>query len=295
MKQFDISETGKFAAFFKEHGWLHIQNVFSKQEIEDLRAKAYAMQAQNYKGDVLSFEPTSHLVTDDRIINILKIILDTDKPVYFGDSSGYNIGKSGGAGFHKDNPDKTNGQNPDWVGDYSLIRLGIYCQSHVNYSASVSLRDKSQNSVDGETGTPFYVNNNAGDLVIWSLRTSHSGNSLRLKFFPDVFVHPKWYNKLPKFLFKGEEQERIAYFMTYGKNDHHLRRYLSYLLNREYMVSSWKQSKYSPGIIEKVKRKKNIALIDMYEVVKDIDLDKVSKAHKEMPAVMEYFEPRFIE
>lgn len=293
MQTFDINDKAACKNFFNEHGWLHIKNVFTEKEIEKLRESAYAMKAQKFKGDVLSFPQTSSLIYDERIISFVSLLLETDKPVYFGDSSGHNIGNAGAAGFHKDNPDKFNGDNPDWQSDYTIIRMGVYCQSHETYSGSVALRDKSNTTVNCEVGKPFLVNNKAGDLVIWSLRTSHSGNALRAKLFPDLFVHPWWYNKLPGFLFKGQEKERVAYFMTYGKDDKHLRRYLTYLLNRQYMVESWKQNNYSKEILDAVEQKNNLKLLDMYEVVEDVDINTVKKGHTEMKAEMEYFEPKF--
>ena len=293
METLDINDKAGCKAFFKEHGWLHIRNVFSAQEIENLRNAAYSMRDQKFKGDVLSFPQTSNLILDDRIVSLVSLLLETDRPVYFGDSSGYNLGNAGAAGFHKDNPDKFNGDLPDWQSDYSIIRMGIYCQSHETYSGSVALRDKSHTTVNCETGKPFLVNNKAGDLVIWSLRTSHSGNALRPKLFPGFFVHPWWYRKLPKFLFKGQEKERVAYFMTYGKDDVHLRRYLTYLLKRRYMVNSWKQNHYSQEILDKLKQKNNLRLIDMSVVVKDVNINNVKEEHTEMEAKMEYFEPTF--
>ena len=81
--------------------------------------------------------------------------------------------------------------------------------------------------------------------------------------------------------------------MTYAKDDAHLRRYLTYLLNREYMVSSWKQNNYSESVLNNVKQKGNIKLIDMYQVVKDVDIATVKKEHTEMEGNMDYFEPVF--
>lgn len=248
------------------------------------------MREEGYKGDVLAFPETSHLILDDRIVSLASLLLNTDKPVYFGDSSGYNIGKAGAAGFHKDNPDKFDGSLPDWQTEYSILRMGIYCQSHVNYSASLALRDKSHNTVSCDTGKPFFVNNDTGDLLIWSLRTSHSGNSMRFRFAPNLFLHPRWYNKLPGFIFTKEEKERVAYFLTFGKEDKHLGRYLAYMLNRYYMVSSWKQSRYSEEVLAKVRQKNNITVINMHEVVKDVDLSTVKVEHTEMDAGIPLFD-----
>ena len=294
MQTFDKKEFDKFLPFFREHGWLHIKNLFTAEEIENFRKNAYKMKSENYRGDILAFPETSSLIYDERIVNIVKLLLTTDKPVYFGDSSAYNIGNAGASGFHKDNPDKFEKNNPDWQSEYTLLRMGIYCQSHVDYSGSVALRDKSHNTISDQIGEPFLVNNDAGDLVIWSLRTSHSGNSKRFKFAPDFFLHPRFYKRLPAFLYKEQQKERVAYFMTYAKNDLHLRRYLTYLLNRQYMVGSWQKSNYSKEILEGVKKANNIQLVNMYEIVKDVDINTVKKDHTELPASMEYFEPHFL-
>ena len=84
MQIFDINDKTGCKTFFKEHGWLHIENVFSKEEIEKFRESSYLMKQQKYKGDVLAFPATSSLIYDDRIINLVKLLLVTDKPVYFG-------------------------------------------------------------------------------------------------------------------------------------------------------------------------------------------------------------------
>ena len=290
MQTFTINQKEECKAFFNEHGWVHIKNVFTTAQIDSLRENAYKMQDTKYEGDILGFSETTDLLLDDRLVDMASLLLDDEKPLYFGDSSGYNIGNTGAAGFHKDNPDKFDETLPDWQSEYSIIRFGIYCQSHVNYSASLALRDKSQNTVNCEKGDPFFVNNDAGDLLIWSLRTSHSGNSMRLRFAPNLFLHPRWYNKLPNFLFAGIEKERVAYFLSFGKADAHLKRYLTYMLNRQYMVKSWQQSTYSDEILEKVKQKNNITLVNMHDAVKDIDINTVKVSHTEMAADVKLFD-----
>jgi hypothetical protein len=290
MQTFSLEQKQELKDFFNQHGWVHIKNVFSGDEIDRLRKLSYKMREQNYRGDLLAFPETTDLLFDDRIMSVTSLLLETDKPVYFGDSSGYNIGAAGASGFHKDNPDKFNGALPDWKSDYTIIRMGIYCQSHVNYSASLSLRDRSHHTASSEKGKPFFVNNEKGDLLIWSLRTSHSGNSMRLRFAPNLFLHPRWYNKLPNFLFTKQEKERIAYFMTFGKADAHLKRYLTYMFHRKYMIKSWQQSKYSADLIERVKAKNKITLINMHEVFKNTDIDQVEEKDGEMKADVPLFD-----
>ena len=40
----------------------------------------------------------------------------------------------------------------------------------------------------------------SGDLVVWNLRTSHSGNNVRLKFWPSLSLPPRIESRIPLFL-----------------------------------------------------------------------------------------------
>jgi hypothetical protein len=212
---------------------------------------------------------------------VVKSLLGTEHPVYFGDSS-YSIGFEGGTGFHKDNPDKFNGNGPDWKTPYTIIRMGIYTQDHKDYSGCLALRDKSHNSVSITTGKPFLAPTEPGDLVIWTLRTTHSGYGKRLKFASNFFVPLRFYRFIPEFLFKPEEKIRNVLFLTYAKeNDNHLHRYVRYLKNRRYMMEIWQNSVFKPEIIARAKRS-GLEIIDIYPEVRNVDLAKVNVHHVEM-------------
>ena len=83
-------------------GWLLIKNVFNSDEINSFRK--YAIQEKNHKGDLLSSNVLSKLLTDARIIQIFKDCLESDDIYYFGDSS-ISIDSTGN-GFHKDSKDR---------------------------------------------------------------------------------------------------------------------------------------------------------------------------------------------
>src|SRR6185312_9768049 len=105
-------------ATFERDGYLIVKNVFTKDEVEQIRKEAYASAEQDkqknlsfgynpklssatyFRGDVLSKPQLRHVLLDDRIVQIAKIILGGD-PVYFGDSN-YQIG-TGFRGYHRDN------------------------------------------------------------------------------------------------------------------------------------------------------------------------------------------------
>ena len=131
---------------FDTDGYLLVEKVFSPAEIEQFRKLAYEQyeidkskkldfqlpnlptKAKYNKGDLLSKEKLHPILLDDRILTIAKTILGSDDLIYFGDSS-YQIG-TGLRGFHRDNIDRTDLNGPDWQGEYTLIRLGIYLQNH---------------------------------------------------------------------------------------------------------------------------------------------------------------------
>src|ERR1043165_3900363 len=177
---------------FEEDGYLLVQNVFTPSEIEQFRKLAYEQfeidkkkkldvyhpgsKAKYNKGDLLSKEKLHQVLLDDRILEIARTILGTSDILYFGDSS-YQIG-TGMRGFHRDNIDRTDLNGPDWKGEYTLIRLGIYLQDHKNYSGGLKIKVGSHKNPDGKA---IFVGNEVGDVAVWSLKTLHSGNAVRLK------------------------------------------------------------------------------------------------------------------
>ena len=280
MKTFKFSDLSKASKeFFDEHGWLHLKGVFSRNEIDHLREAAKKLEAENYQGDLLSYPGTSSLVYNERLMSVAKLLLDTKKPLYYGDSNVL-IGLKSARGFHKDNADKINGAAPDWQSDYTLLRMGVYTQDHVSHSDCLALRDGSHKTVETEVGKPFCVPTEPGDLIVWNLRTSHSGNSNRLRIMPNFFLHHRWYRFTPEFMFLPAEKERISFFLTYAKErDHHLERYVSYLKTRKYMIDIWRDSHYTKEQLEEAG--KFLEVLDLREKAENIPADQINEFHKE--------------
>ncbi|HET6224943.1 MAG TPA: phytanoyl-CoA dioxygenase family protein, partial [Bacteroidia bacterium] len=164
---------------FDQEGFLLIKNVFSKEEIAQIRKDAYAefeldtkknltfrnasklaRNARFAKGDILSKEHLRKYLLDDRILFLVKKVLGGE-PVYFGDSN-YHFGV-GFRGFHRDNVDRTDRTAPDWQGEYPIVRLAIYLQDHKNYSGGLKIRVGSHIN---ESGKPVFVDSEEGDVVI---------------------------------------------------------------------------------------------------------------------------------
>jgi hypothetical protein len=260
--------------FFKNNGYCIIKDVFNSVEMAEFRTIAYETLEQdklNKKGkkvvtDIKNvFYPSGDLLTrplkkvllSDKILKIADTILDT-KPVYFGDST-YQIG-IGDRGFHRDNVDRIANQGEDWNGDYDIIRIGVYMQDHDKYSGGLKVIAGSH---IGKNGKRVFVDSKAGDVVVWNLRTLHSGNAARLKVWPSLAMGYRLENMLPKFLMKDSQQERISCFMSFAKEGKDLDRYVEKYMKVK-MVEHIKSSNYS-GLIEGLKNK-NV-------IIKEIDCE----------------------
>lgn len=254
---------------FDEEGYLVLPKVFSVAEIEMFRKLVYEQyeidkskkidfQLQNLptkakynKGDLLSKEKLFHVLLDDRILQIARVILGSDEIVYFGDSS-YQIG-TGLRGFHRDNIDRNDLNGPDWKDEYTLIRIGIYLQDHKNYSGGLKIKVGTHKNANGKT---VFVDSEVGDVAVWSLKTLHSGNAVRLKLLPELSIE-KGEDKIPSFLKKEEQHERISFFMTFALESNHLNRFINeYTLKRQDTLENLKASKYNKVALDFIDIKK---------------------------------------
>ncbi len=220
---------------FNDEGYLVIKNVFTPKEIEHFRAVIY-QQAEIDKankrvrtageviygvGDFLSKKELNDLVFDDRIVNIFKKTLG-ENLVYFGDSN-YQIGGRL-TGFHRDMHNSKNYDAPEWQGDYTLARMGIYLQDHSIHSGGLKIRIGSHKNPSGK---PVFCNTEVGDVVVWNMRTLHSGNAVKLKLFPNLSIFNSVGKEkiVPNFLQKSHEKERLAMFISYALPSVHYERF----------------------------------------------------------------------
>ena len=227
--------------FFEKNGYTIVRNVFKRDEIEDLRRLAYesleidkshgrvvrgeASAAEPRKdvyytiGDFL-IKPMSKLLLDPRIIKIAENILE-GQPAHFGESN-YQIGL-GDRGFHRDNVDRIYPIGSDWERDYRIIRIGVYLQDHHMSSGGLKVQSGSHRA---RRGKRLIIDSKAGDVVVWDLRTLHSGNAVRLKMFPNLALGYRIENLLPKLLIREEKIERIGCFMVFGIENAHLKNHI---------------------------------------------------------------------
>ena len=255
---------------FDRDGYLLQRGTFKSEEIEHFRELVYRQfevdarkkltfslsntgsQARYAKGDLLSKELLQDILLDSRVLQLAKQVLDSENLIYFGDSS-YQIG-TGLRGFHRDSLDRTNLDGEDWKSPYTLVRLGIYLQSHRLHSGGLKVKPGTHQKADGPS---VFVDNDAGDVAIWSLMLLHSGNAVRLKGFPNVRIDSSSIeNRIPAFLKREEERERISLFMTYAIESRHLDRYIDeYELKRNDTIEHLKSSHYTESALQKAKDK----------------------------------------
>lgn len=185
------------------------------------------------------------------MVDIGRRILDSDQLMYAGDSS-FTVGNQQ-RGYHKDNADRLDGQAPDWNGRYTVLRFGIYLQDHRWHTGGLNLRTGSHNVASLTDGDNIYVRTRVGDVAVWSLRTSHSGNGTSLRFpwwvYPEPTRHedryPPWWRVAP-----ADRDERMALFAAIGLDDAHHDRYTTYLKTRQYIVNMWQRSHYTQQAID---------------------------------------------
>ena len=254
--------------FFDDKGYTIIRNVFSNDEVLELRNLVYTTLEQDLQnnratkviapissekhknvfytvGDFL-IKPMKELLLDPRILEIARTILG-GTPVHFGESN-YQVGV-GDRGFHRDGVDRIYPIGTDWENDYKIIRIAIYLQDHDKCSGGLKVQEGSHKKANGKR---VLLDSRAGDVAVWDLRTYHSGNSVRLKLFPNLALGCRVENILPNYLIIGEEKERIGCFMVFGINNKHLDKHIE----KHYKVKFKdyiKIQKYSSETIEQCK------------------------------------------
>ncbi|HEX7745454.1 MAG TPA: hypothetical protein VF462_09365 [Micromonosporaceae bacterium] len=231
-----------------DKGFTIVRGVYSPEEISDFRKRALAYQGR-HSGDLLSHPELRSVITDGRMLDVAKQILDRDDIVYYGDSAV--AIREGAPGFHKDNADRFDAKAPDWQSPYTQIRFGIYLQDHYRHSGGLNVREGSHNKVNTTEGRVRQLRTKVGDLGVWSMRTSHSAAGTILRW-PLNFVQPHYnqVKRIPKWLIAPKDGQRIALFAALGADDEHLKRYLEYMKSRAYVIPIWRQSVWSDEAIQ---------------------------------------------
>jgi len=246
-----------------KNGVLLIRGVFSRPEVATMRRRVEAVVDRALRdhwevpvgrsypdsriilGDLLGMEELSDLdfvVFDSRAVGFAKRLLGKDV-VYFGDSC-IRVG-SYHRGFHKDFVDDT----PPTAGG---VRFVLYLQDHSQYSGGLKVRLRSHGYVSRHRGRMMNIPTRPGDLVVFYLRSSHTGNNVQLKLLPGLCLHPKLENLIPCALREREECRRFALLWTFGVRGSHLDRYIEWITRDP---AHWRRCGYSRKLLELADRK----------------------------------------
>jgi hypothetical protein len=248
---------------FWENGWQILRGVYTPEEIQKFRNGAYA--SKGIGGELLSRPLMRDAILDGKMVEVARQILGSDDILYAGDSSFTMNSKQNG--YHKDNADRKDPNAPDWQGRYTILRFGIYLQDHTTHTGGLNLRDRSHNTPDLSVGKTVYVKTGPGDLAVWSLRTTHSGNGNLLSFPRRVTPEPGSKDRWPFFFREAKpDGDRLAIFVALGLDDHHHERYTEYLKTRKYMVEMWRRSKLEPEVFDRAAQI-GLKIRDMYSEV----------------------------
>ena len=225
---------------FWERGYAILPGVYPPEEIEALREAAYA--SKGYGGDLLANPRLRSVLTDGRMVAVARKLLGTDDLIYTGDSSFTINGTQ--KGWHKDNTDRIDPAAPDWVSQYTQLRFGIYCQDHAEHTGGLNLRIGSHNIRNTSEGEVLYVKTTPGDLAVWSMRITHSGNGMLLKDPDAPYPLPNEHDRFAPEDVTDADGDRVAIFAHIGANDSHAKRYADYTKTRTYLVNAWRKRPY---------------------------------------------------
>ena len=258
--------------YFEKYGYLLVKNVFSKEEIAHIREKLAMIKQKEIAantiiltrgytdlhplGDPLSkleLRDKDYVIFDDRVLHIVRQVLG-EHIIYFGEST-MHFGQ-GARGFHKDNPNRSDPKGPDWQGKYNVIRVGLYLQDHSHHSGGLKVRKKSHFYFSRHRGRAVNIPSEEGDVVLWTLRTSHSGNNVRLKGLPHLCFPPRIETRIPHFLRIPEEKERMVIFCAFAAPGEHAERFINYGAHRYDYCEHFRRSRFDEEVIELAKRKK---------------------------------------
>lgn len=103
---------------------------------------------------------------------------------------------------------------------------------------------------DLTSGETSYCRNRPGDLLVWSMRMTHSGAGTLLKDPDARYPEPSEWNAFPPDEVAPAHDERMAVFVHLGANDKHGRRYLDYLKTRTCIVDSWRSRPFTPEVVD---------------------------------------------
>ncbi len=266
--------------FFIENGYIVLKSFFDSQTIINLRDTF--IKNANSNNEIFNFKFVENLFVNEKFVQEIKNLLNSDKLLYFSDSNIVNHKKplTESNGWHNDS--RFEDENIPYNQEYPILRIALYFEDHKNFSGGLKIKKKSHkyfcfnwrapkqnlgklfniffkktkyNLSSLKNGKGINLDLQEGDLVVWNLRTHHSGMCRRLKLFPEVCLHPLIEKRLPLFLFKKTKyiSDRCSLFSTFATNDLENKNILGYVKNK-INLNKIKELKNNSELIDKFNR-----------------------------------------
>ncbi len=244
---------------FLKKGFIHIKSLYDKNRIRELRD--ICIKNSNNDNEVLILDFTKELLLHPKLISKIKQILNSEKILYYSDSSiiNHEFPFKATNGFHNDA--RFEDESIPFKEEYPLIRVGIYFEDYKKFSGGLKIKEKSHNHFSfnlrakrentvklikillGKSrydysalklGKKINLELEEGDVVIWNLRTHHCGVSRRLKIFSNLCLQPNIEKIIPNIFFLPTQYEknRCSIFSTFAKNDLKNKNIFNYVKNK---------------------------------------------------------------
>lgn len=268
--------TNEQKRFFEEEGYLQLKNFFNKEEVEQLIKAA----REKHMGDTIMHEEFLGVTLNTRTASVIRELLGKEV-LYPGLSfarTGDKPAKFGSRGYHSD----AAYENYDFLKPYPIINSGIYLQDHVNYSGGLKLIPRSHTRpcifvrtvpdalkriikalLKGDfiaamrifdLSRSVNIDNEPGDLLIWSMRTHHSGYGRRPKLLKNLSIHPIIEDLLPGFLFLKDNPDRDVILTVYGAPGKIFEEYMNIQKRKAHRKEHFKHSNMTkPQVLKKAK------------------------------------------
>ena len=287
---------------FWKNGYVIIRGIYTNEQvlryrkfIKDKIREIVGEGQKNWKEleitqnkDVLSYPELRDSILNKILLKAIKFILD-DEDIYYWGYSSFRYNEKNYRSTHNDV--KNDEENP-FKTKYPLLRIGIYLQNHKNFSNGLkvfkgschsyklgrtllkkSIKEKEPRYLFPQRFNPINIDTMPGDVVIWNLRTCHSGNALRVKYFNNLSFSPSIENFLEKYLpgiFLSSEKERAVIFSTFGKIGKPLKNFIKDNINHPEILASIKNSNFLDGEIISKSKELGLNILDIEKFKKDI-------------------------
>lgn len=234
--------------FFKENGYLHLPQVFTPTEVESFRAGCRAA----VPGDSMCRPDFHEIMFSPRIVDVIKDLIG-DELIY----PGLSLTRTrdypkpfGGRFFHTDTVD----DDYNFTQEYPILNTGIYLEDHTHYSNTLkvipgshrrrcitsktitgAIKNIVRSVLGGRFGDiPLIVNmyrsvnipTMPGDLLIWSVRTHHSGYGVRPRLFPNLSLPPIIENWIPAWMRLPDHPDRDVMLSIFAAPSPYFEKYL---------------------------------------------------------------------